>query len=71
MNKYGTINRLLTREQYHWLDFDIPAGTKVMQYRGPTYGCIKHGVAIVMEDEAGNFEIPFYEVPRNSVDWRE
>ncbi|HDH31627.1 MAG TPA: hypothetical protein ENH26_02540 [Candidatus Wolfebacteria bacterium] len=66
MAKFGFLNRKLTTEECLWLKKDLPKGKKVFKYDGHTYGVIGlTGVAV--SDKAD--KIPFYEVPKNSVNW--
>ena len=56
--------RDVTRQECHWLDADVPAGTAVYRYHGPTYGCIgPTGVAVTSEPDT----TPFFELPRSAL----
>jgi hypothetical protein len=58
------ITRDVTKEECHWLDETIKAGTTVYLYDGCTYGCISdagEAVSIVPNVD------PFFEIPRNAL----
>ena len=55
--------RRVTKTECHWLDEDLPAGIKVYEYRGCTYGCIGAGIAVTLEPN----KTPFFEIPRDAV----
>jgi|TARA_Y100000310_G_C20548630_1_gene746886 hypothetical protein len=64
----GQLNRSVTTTECPWLDGDLPEGKVVHRYDGVTYGCItESGVAVTDEPN----QTPFYEVPRDSVTWKE
>ena len=66
MEKRGVLNRNLSKENYSWLNEDLAKGKVVYEYLNYTYNCIgPNGIAI--SDEKG--EGPFYEVPKDAVDW--
>jgi hypothetical protein len=56
--------RDMTAEECPWLDNDIPAGTIVFEYRGPTYGLKEHEDLIFVSFEGGT---PFFQLPLNSL----
>ncbi len=66
----GRLNKKVAMEECPWLKdlfgFDLEAGTTVFRYPFYTYGCITPtGVAVTFELR----KPPFFEVPRNAVDW--
>jgi hypothetical protein len=66
MARRGVLNRKVTKDECSWLEQDLQKGKEVYKYDNYTYGCIgSSGIAV--SDKAG--ETPFYEVPRNSVDF--
>lgn len=54
--------RDVTKEECHWLEQDIPAGTEVFEYHGCTYGCVGAGIACTVEKD----KTPFFELPRSA-----
>jgi hypothetical protein len=56
-----TLRRTVTRDECPWLDEDLPQGTEVFTFHGPTYGCISpDGRAVsAVEDETPFFEVPY------------
>ncbi len=66
MSKRVTLSRIVTRNECDWLDRDLPQGTSLYLYKGPTYGCIsKTGVAVAREPD----ETPFFEVPKDAISY--
>ena len=65
-NKVGIINRDITPDECPWLDETVAKGTTVIRFDKYTYGCIADGIAVT-KDVLGDY--PFFEVPRDSVDW--
>lgn len=62
----GIIKRTLTTDECEWLDENIPEGTTIYKYDGPTYGIVSpSGIAISIEPG----KTPFLEVPQDAVDW--
>lgn len=55
--------RDVTREECPWLKHDIPSGTVLFEYRGPTYG-IKNDDHTAVSLDGG---IPFFQLPTNSL----
>ena len=52
--------REISKEDWPWLDSDIPEGSKLYRYYGHTYGCISFsGMAETWEKD----KEPFFEVP--------
>lgn len=70
--KKGTINRNLL-EQEHCAPYEetdhgvLEIGTIVYACYKPTYGALSQDGVAVTFDEEGDY--PFFEVPKNSVDW--
>ena len=63
----GSITKTLTKAQYPWLHDTISPGTIVYKFMNATYGAIsRDGVAVSLVSE---MEYPFFEIPRNSVEW--
>ena len=55
------LERDVTRSECPWLQNDLPKGTKVYTYMGPTYGSIGHnGIAVSDKDDP---DAEFYELP--------
>ena len=62
----GVLKRPLTSTECPWLTEDIQEGKVVFLYTGHTYGCVSHaGIAVTDKPD----EDPFYEVPRDCVEW--
>ena len=58
------IKRDVTKKECPWLDKDIPKGTEVFVYNGPTYGCVSsNGIAVTQHDGVDSF----FEIPRDSI----
>ena len=58
-----TLKRTVTKQECPWLDKDLPAGTQVTKYDGPTYGCVSdNGFAATVSGIQG-----FVELPNDSV----
>ena len=66
MSKIGHLNRSVTIKECHWLGKDLEKGKVVYEYNGCTYGAVASGIAV--SDKPN--KTPFYEIPRDSVDWR-
>jgi hypothetical protein len=58
------VARTVSAADYPWLDGDIPAGTIVFEYHGPTYGLKEHEGLIFVSLEAGT---PFFQLPRSNL----
>lgn len=59
-----TVTRTVTPEECHWLDAEVPEGTRVYAYWGATYGCVSgEGVAVTKERGV----TPFFELPRTAL----
>lgn len=64
MSKFR-VSRNVSREECHWLDEDVPEGTTVYLYSGPTYGCVSGaGMAVSLEQD----QTPFFELPRTALE---
>lgn len=63
-NKTGALNRNITQKECDWLVRDYPKGTKVKEFYGCTYGCIKSGTACLL-----NGDTFFTEVPTDAITW--
>lgn len=57
--------RNITTTECHWLLQDIPAGTPVFNYDGPTYGTTTPGVQVY--SLVGEDVFPFFELPADAV----
>ncbi len=70
MAKEGTINRTLSKDESKSGNSSgriLEKGTKVYEFNGATYGAIsRKGIAVSDKPD----QPPFYEVPKNSVDWK-
>jgi hypothetical protein len=62
LNRFVT-NRKVTREECHWLDADVDAGTVVTRFDGCTYGCVSPGGVAVTFVDGG----PFCELPADAL----
>lgn len=59
-----TVMRDVTMQECRWLNADVPAGTKVYRWTGPTYGCISdEGIAVTLV----RGREPFLELPRRAL----
>jgi hypothetical protein len=59
-----TLKRDVTQKECPWLDADLPKGTQVWIYDGPTYGVVtSNGIAVTAKVD----ETPFFEIPQNAV----
>lgn len=64
MAKVVRLKRAVTQAECPWLDRDLPAGTPVFTYLGPTYGVVTpKGVAVTMKVA----ETPFFEIPADAI----
>ena len=65
MAKRGILTRDLTEQES---SEDIKKGAVVYRFGGCTYGCIgRNGIAVSDKPD----EYPFYEIPKNAVNWEE
>ncbi|HTV71177.1 MAG TPA: hypothetical protein VMF90_21825 [Rhizobiaceae bacterium] len=58
------VSRAVTKEECPWLDEAVAEGTRVFDYSGVTYGCIRAGKAVTRE----RGETPFFELPRDALE---
>lgn len=65
MAKVVVLKRAVTQKEAPWLDADLPAGTLLWTYEGPTYGVVSAGGVAVSARAA---ETPFFEVPEDALD---
>lgn len=65
LNKKMISTRLVTKQECHWLDDDIPEGTVLFLCTLPTYGCIdtRTGVAVTLVEN----EYPFFQFPIDAL----
>lgn len=62
----GILNRPVTKEECPWLGSSLPKGKTVYRFSGHTYGVISSdGVAVTEVAD----KTPFFEVPKDAVDW--
>ena len=57
--------RDVSAADYPWLNGDVPAGTIVFEYLGPTYGLGQYEDLIFVSLEAG---APCFQLPRSSLE---
>ena len=68
MSKVLRLKRNVTQRECPWLDRDLPAGTPVFTYYGPTYGVVSpNGIAVTVKAA----ESPFFEIPADALDMKE
>ncbi|MFA5098995.1 MAG: hypothetical protein WC461_02145 [Candidatus Paceibacterota bacterium] len=65
MDKKGRLIREVTTQECPWLGANLKKGKIVYRFNGCTYGCIGSGIAV--SDKPG--KNPFYEIPRDAVEW--
>jgi hypothetical protein len=64
------VKRLITKKECTWLDNDVKEGTIVHKFHGHTYGCISpNGIAITFHLPADNTHTPFFELPRDALEF--
>jgi len=56
--------RNITRRECPWLRRDMPAGTIVFEYRGPTYGLKEYEELIFVSHDGGT---PFFQLPLDGL----
>ena len=66
MAKKGILTRDLLKQEFSWLVEDLEKDKVVYRFSGCTYGLIgRNGIAVSDKPD----EDPFYEIPKNAVDW--